>query len=204
MRSLLPIMAGAAAFACAGTPAVPVSMPTAGEAGGEVMFLPLGTVGTGATFDVQRVVGPTVNMALTPEGVWGGDLRGRNLVLEVSEGRLRGAGFDVAVQREGEALRLAGLVGNRRVNVHISPKRFQGAFDISGCSFDLPRETPGSYQGFLSCPAPRSPSVSTVLSSGERLPTVTSTSLRLTGDAARLDSPVMPQLALALLAVLPL
>jgi hypothetical protein len=178
-------------------------MPTPAEAGGEVIFLPQGSVGTGATFDPRHVMGPTVSMALTPEGVWGGDLRGRNVVLEISEGRLRGAGFDVSVERDGDALHLAGLVGDRRVNVQISSKRFQGTLGITGCSFDLPAATQGSYQGFLSCPVPRTPGVSTA-ASGQRLPVVTSASLRLAGNAARLDPPVLPQLALALLAVLPL
>lgn len=200
-------VAGVAALACASAPPAtpaPAAMPTQGEAGGEVIFLPQGSVGTGATVDSRRVIGPTVSMALAPQGVWGGDLRGRNLVLEISEGRLRGAAFDVSVERAGDTLRLAGLVGNRRVNVQISPKRFQGTLGINGCSFDLPAATPGSYQGFLSCPVPRTPAVSAAVASGQRLSVVTSASLKLAGDAARLDPPVLPQLALALLAVLPL
>ncbi len=207
MRFHALAMAGAATLACASAPAqpTPAATPTSAPSGGEVIFLPQGSAGTGATFDPEHVVGPTVNMALTADGVWGGDLRGRNLVLEVSEGRLRGAAFDVSVERAGDTLHLTGLVGNRRVNVQLSPKRFQGALDINGCSFDLPLATPGAYQGFLSCPAPshHTPAVSSAAAT-TRLPTVTSTSLRLSGDATRLDPPVMPQLALALLAVIPL
>jgi hypothetical protein len=192
---LLSLVAVALA-ACAGAPgakAVPVPMPTSTEGGGEVIFLPLGSVGTGAAFDAHRVMGPTVNMAATPEGVWGGDLRGRSVLLETGEGRLAGAAFELTVEREGDALRLAGLLGNRRVNLKVSPRQIQGTLDGGVCSFDLSLESPGRYQGFLSCPAPR----------GERLPVVTSASLRLMGDAARLDQPMLPQLALALLAVLP-
>ncbi len=191
MRLLSLVAVGLAA--CAGAPAVPVPMPTSTEGGGEVIFVPLGSVGTSAAFDVRRVMGPTVNMAATPEGVWGGDLRGRNLVLEIGEGWLVGAAFRLTVQREGDALRLAGLIGTRRVNLTASPRRVQGTLDGGHCSFDLSLESPGRYQGFLACPAPR----------GERLPLVTSASLRLLGDAARLDQPMLPQLALALLAVLP-
>ncbi|HET6922358.1 MAG TPA: hypothetical protein VFI16_04340 [Anaeromyxobacteraceae bacterium] len=192
---LLSLVALALA-ACAGAPAVravPVPMPTSAEGDGEVVFLPLGSVGNGAAFDAHRVVGPTVNMAATPEGVWGGDLRGRNVVLEVGEGRLAGAALELTVEREGDALRLAGLLGNRRVNFRVSPRQIQGTLDGGACSFDLSLESPGRYQGFLACPAPR----------GERLPAVSSASLRLVGDAARLDQPMLPQLALALLAVLP-
>ena len=186
-------LAALALAACAGAPAVPVPMPTSAEGDGEVIFLPLGSVGYGAAFDTHRVVGPNVNMAATPEGVWGGDLRGRNVVLEIGDGRLLGAAFDLAVEREGDAIRLSGLLGNRRVNLKVSPREIQGTLDGGVCSFDLSLESPGRYQGFLSCPAPR----------GESLPIVTSASLRLVGEAARLDQPMLPQLALALLAVLP-
>jgi hypothetical protein len=189
LRSLVAL----ALAACAGAPAVPVPMPTSVEGDGEVIFLPLGSVGNGAAFDAQRVVGPTVNMAATPEGVWGGDLRGFNVVLEIGDGRLLGAALDLAVEREGDALRLVGLFGNRRVNFKVSPRQIQGTLDGGVCSFDLSLESPGRYQGFLSCPAPRA----------RGLPVVTSASLRLMGDAARLDQPMLPQLALALLAVLP-
>lgn len=187
----------AAALACAGAPpgkSVPVTMPSSGEvSGGEVFFLPTGSPGNSAAFGGRRVVGPTVNMTATADGAWGGDLRGRNLHLEVAEGRLSGSAFEVTVERQGEALRLGGLVGDRRVSLRLSPQRFQGTIDGGVCSFDLERDAPGSYQGFLSCTAP-----------GQRSPTITSASLRLSGDAARIDQPALPQLALAVLAVLPL
>ncbi len=194
-------------MACASAPpAKPVAMPTpAGEdAGGEMVFLPQGTIGTGATFDDGRVLGPTVNMAVTAEGVWGGDVRGHSFVLQVSEGRLTGAAFEVAVEQEGDTLHLAGIVDGRRVNVRLSPRRLQGTTDGGVCSFDLALVAPGSYRGFLACPAPPShfmrPRVSGM---GGRFPQVTSTTFRLLGDAAQLDRPALPQLALALLAVLP-
>lgn len=206
-------MAAAAALACAGVPPAPPAVPPTfaeGGPGGAMIFLPHGTVGTGATFDGDRVVGPTVNMAVTPEGAWGGDLYGRNFVLQVSEGRLRGAAFELAVQWEGDELRLAGIVQGRRVNVGLSPRRLHGTTDGGICSFDLTLAAPGSYQGFVSCPsAPGRPGLPTVSPqprapfARERLPAVTSTTFRLMGDAARLDQPALPQLALALLAVLP-
>jgi len=189
---LLSLVAVALA-GCAGAPAVPVPMPTSTEGAGELIFVPMGSVGTSASFDSRRVMGPNVNMAATAEGAWGGDLRGRNLVLEIGEGRLLGASLNLTVEREGDALRLAGLLGDRRVNLQVSPRQIQGSLDGGVCSFDLPLESPGRYQGFLACPAPL----------GERLPVVTSASLRLLGDGARLDQPMLPQLALALLAVLP-
>ncbi|HEY6106091.1 MAG TPA: hypothetical protein VIV59_08925 [Anaeromyxobacteraceae bacterium] len=168
-------------------------MPTSGEvAGGEVLFLPTGSVGTSAAFDVRRVVGPNVNMATTPEGTWGGDLRGHNLVLEITEGRLSAAAFEIAVEREGDAMRLGGLVADRRVSLRLSPRRFQGSIDGGVCSFDLPREAPGLYRGFVSCSV-----------RGQRTAVITSAALKLSGDAVRLDPPVLPQMALAVLAVLP-
>lgn len=203
----LAILGAVGMLACASAPpAKPLSMPTSGEGsvGGEMIFLPQGTIGTGATFDDARVMGPTVNMAATPEGVWGGDVRGRNFVLQVSEGRLTGAAFEVAVEQEGDALHLAGIVDGRRVNVRLSPRRLQGTTNGGVCSFDLTLIAPGSYRGFLACPAlPARFILPRVSAAGQRLPTVTSTTFRLSGDAAQLDRPVLPQLALALLAVLP-
>lgn len=179
-------------------------MPTSGEASGEVIFVPLGSIGTGASFDEGRVVGPTINMAATPEGAWGGDLAGRNLVLQIDDGRLEGASFSLLVEQEGDAVHLAGLSGGRRVNVRLSPKRLQGTVDGGGCSFDLSLAAPGSYQGFVSCqPPPLPKSVAGPLVATGRMPVVTSVSLRLSGDALRFERPVLPQLALALLAVLP-
>lgn len=205
----LATLGAAVALACAGAPSKPLPMPTPAEgtAGGEVIFVPQGTIGTGAAFDGARVVGPTVNMAATPEGVWGGDVNGRNFVLQVSEGRLTGAAFEVTVEQEGDALHLAGLVDGRRVNVRLSPRRLQGTTDGGVCSFDLARTAPGSYQGSVSCPTPRG-QFSAVTSfprapRGLPLPRVISTTFRLSGDAARLDQPMLPQMALALLAVLP-
>ena len=204
----LRALAAAWMLACAGAPpAIPVPMPSAGEtAGGEVLFLPLGSIGTSASFDARRVVGPNVNMTATSEGVWGGSLGGRNLVLQVAEGRLSGAAFEVTVEREGDALRLAGMVGDRRVGVRLSPQSFQGSVDGGVCSFELSSRAAGTYEGSLVCPArghagpagaPIPPAVTATS------PRVTSTTLKLSGDAARLDRPVLPQLALALLAVLP-
>ena len=184
----------AAALACAAAPTKPVPMPSTGAtAGGEVFFIPSGSPGTSAAFDDRRVVGPNVNMGTSPEGDWGGDLLGRNLVLAITDGRLSGAAFEVVVEREGEALRLAGLLGDRRVSARLSPKLFQGTIDGGVCSFELTREAPGSYRGAVACTVP-----------GVRNPVVNTAQLKLLGDAARLDQPVLPQLALAVLAVLPL
>lgn len=207
MRSLIRfalLPCAAAALACASAPpAVPIPMPTSGAASGEVIFVPLGSVGTGASFDESRVVGPTVNMAATAEGGWGGDLLGRNLVLQIGDGRLGGAAFELLVEQEGDAVHLAGVSGGRRVNVRLSPKRLQGTVDGGGCSFDLSMAAPGSYRGFVSCQPPPGRRLAGSPSAASRLPVVTSASLRLSGDANRLDRPVLPQLALALLAVLP-
>ncbi len=186
----------AAALACAAAPPkpVPVPMPSAGAtAGGEVFFIPTGSPGTSAAFDDRRVVGPNINMGTTADGAWGGDLRGRNLVLAIIPGRLSGSAFEVVVEQEGEALRLAGLLGDRRVSARLSPKLFQGTIDGGVCSFELTSRAPGDYSGAVACTV-----------RGQRNPIVNTAELKLLGDAARLDQPVLPQLALAVLAVLPL
>lgn len=201
----IPILGAAAALACAGAPpARPVVMPTPGEAAGEVVFVPSGSPGFGAAFDERRVMGPAVNMTMTPEGVWGGDVRGRNVLLEISEGRLSGAAFDLTVEQEGDVLHLAGIVDGRRVNVRLSPRQLQGTVNGGVCSFDLALAAPGSYRGFLSCPARPTPATRLgVPVRGVPLPSIDPAEFHLSGDAVRFDQPVMPQLALALLAVLP-
>lgn len=158
-----------------------------------VVNLASGSVGSGATFSDHAVTGQNVNMATTPEGVWGGDLRGHNLHLELSEGRIGGVALELRVDREGDTLRLSGIFGGRRVNLELSPRRLHGTLDGATCSFDLNSEGPGQYRGLVSCPPAR----------GQRLPDVTTATFHLVGDAARLDQPVLPQMALALLAVLP-
>lgn len=183
----------AAALACAAVPK-PLPMPTPSQgATGELLFVASGSIGAGATFSDRAVTGPAVNMATTPEGVWGGDLRGHNLILNLSEGRIDAVALDLQVDREGDTLHLSGIFGSRRVNVELSPRRLHGSVDGGVCSFDLAQEAPAKYRGFVSCPPPR----------GQRLPAVSSASFNLVGDAARLDQPVLPQMALALLAVLP-
>ncbi len=191
-----------AALGCAGAPKpLPAPMPTSSAgATGEMVFvasglvtLPSGSVGSGASFSDHSVSGPNVNMATTPEGVWGGDLRGRNLHLELSEGRIGAVALELRVDREGDTLHLSGIFGGQRVNVELSPGRLHGTVDGATCSFDLASEAPGQYRGLVSCPPPR----------GQRLPEATTATFRLLGDAARLDQPVLPQMALALLAVLP-
>ncbi len=198
----LAMTCAAAAVGCAGAlKPMPAPMPTSSAgATGEMVFvasglvtLPSGSVGSGATFSDHAVTGQNVNMAITPEGVWGGDLRGHNLHLELSEGRMGAVALELRVDREGDTLRLSGIFGGRRVNVELSPRRLHGTLDGATCSFDLNSEAPGQYRGLMSCPPSR----------GQRLPEVTTATFHLAGDAARLDQPVLPQMALGLLAVLP-
>ncbi len=193
-RAIVVTCAGAA-LGCAGAPEpLPAPMPTSSAgATGEMIFVPSGSIGAGATFSDRAVTGPAVNMAITTDGVWGGNLRGHNLLLDLSEGRMAAAALDLRVDREGDTLRLNGIFGGQRVRVQLSPRRLQGTVDSGACSFDLAWQAPDGYKGFVSCPPPR----------GQSLPAVTSASFRLMGDAARLDQPVLPQMALALLAVLP-
>ena len=189
-----PALIAAALLAACATPKVtPLPMPSA-EGSGEISFVPTGSAGTSAAFDQTRVFGPMVNMEASAEGVWGGDLRGQSVVLDVSEGRLRGAGLEMAVEREGDALRLGGLVRSRRVSLRLSPKFLTGTVDGGACSFDMRLASPGVYRGSVSCSPRRS----------QRLSSVPTATLRLAGDAARVESPVLPQFVLALLAVLPI
>jgi hypothetical protein len=196
LRRLAVIVASASALACATAPSgapVPVTGLAPGEVKprdykptGEVFFSTVGGVGTSADFSDFRIVGPNVNMTRNEKGQWAGTLAGRNMILDVAPGRITGDGIDLYVTTKGTTLSVQGMFGQRQVWVTIKPKEIQGTTDSSRCSFDLTPAGPGVFTGGVGC--------------GGQL---TNATLQLTGEAMNLATPVMPQLVLALIAVLP-
>jgi len=191
----LALAASSAVLACA-TPsgdAVPVTTPAPGEvkpagfkADGEIFFDAQGT-GTSVAWNDFRMVGPQVNMALDEKGNWGGNLGGRNMIVTVKPGRITGDGVDLYVVRKNQTLSIQGMFFQRQVWFTIKPKEIQGTTDGGSCSFDLtPAQQPGFWTGGVGCGG--------MIRMG---------TLQLSGTAANLDQPAMPQLFFALIAVLP-
>lgn len=158
------------------------------EPTGELSFNAGGLAGGGASFDQERVVGPSVNVSRQETGGWAGDLSGSNMELAVSPTRLSGAGVSLALEQRPNALKVEGLFFGQRVRLELDAKKFSGRY--GRCSFDLTRKAPGIYRGDVGC-----------LRTGS-FPSTARVVFRLSGQAAD-ETPPMPQLALALLAVLP-
>jgi hypothetical protein len=176
MTAVAALLAAPGALAFDPTGAVSFQVTTGG--GGE------------ATFDKERVVGPTVNVSREEGAGWAGDLQGANMALEVSPTRLRAAGVSLTMERKPGELKVEGLFFGQRVRLELTGKAFTGRY--GNCSFDLlvtPKK-PGHYRGDVGC-----------MKRGA-LPASGKASMRLAGDAAA-DEPPVPQTVLALLAVLP-
>jgi hypothetical protein len=189
------LVASTAILACAtpsGTP-IPVTTPAPGEtkprdfqATGEVFFWATVGTGTSAAFNDFRIVGPQANMTRDANGQWGGDIAGKNLILNVQPGRITGDGVNLFVVRKGTTVSVQGMFGQRQVWVTLKPNEIQGTTDSNRCSVDLTLKSPGVFSGGVGC--------------GGNL---TVSTLQLTGAAANLESPTMPQMVLALIDVLP-
>jgi hypothetical protein len=155
---------------------------------GELNFTVSGLSGGGATFDRERVVGPIVNMSIQEAGGWAGDLGHKDMELEVSPTRLFGAGVSLVLAQKDGALTVEGLFFGQRVRLDLNQKTFTGRYGT--CSFDLKRARPGLYVGDVGC------------LKRDGFPATGKATFKLTGQAGQPDAP-LPQLPLALLAVLP-
>lgn len=178
MRTLQLLLAAAALLA--GSPA------HAFEPTGEVIFSGRGSIGAGASFDGERLVGPSVNLTRMEGGGWAGDLGGQNLHLTANGDKLLGPNVTVVFEKNAKGnIRVQGQWYGNRFRVDIDGKKAHGRFGT--CSIDLKQKAPGFYSGDVGC-----------LRGGIR---TSKASLKLLGEAATGNA--LPQLALALLAILP-
>ncbi len=192
---LAVLAASSVVLACATPSGAPVAVttPVSGEskprdfqASGEVFCDAQGT-GTSVAFSDFRLVGPRVNMTRDANGNWAGNLGDRNMIVAVKPGRITGDAVDLYVVRKGATVSIQGMYFQRQVWFTLKPGEIQGTTDGGRCSFDLaPTKIPGTYTGGMGC------------GGAIRMGT-----LQLTGTAASLEDPPMPQLVFALLAVLP-
>jgi hypothetical protein len=158
------------------------------EATGEIRFHGYGTVGTSAAYDGERLIGPTVNLTRREDGTWGGDLAGQNMDLEVTDRRISGPNVSLNISQKDGRTEVEGLFFNQRFRVSLDAKRLRGRF--GECSFDMERKR-GRYQGDVGCVRPRA-----------AFPSSAKATLSLIGTAGD-AAPPLPQLALALVAILP-
>ena len=197
MERYAPALVAALATACAailpGTP-VEVSQPPAAVEGhgeftstGEVFYSIAGT-GWSAAFDETAVRGPLVNLVRQGPDRWAGDIAGQPYVFHVEAGHIRSIGMNLHVRREGKALVVRGLVGERRIRFTVGPDTITGSTTSGRCALDLKHRPDGSYRGRLGCIG------------GLAGPTA---EVRLEGAAANLQEPTFPQAALALVSILP-
>ena len=198
LSKLAVLVASSAILACAtpsGSP-IPVTNPAPGEtkprdfqASGEVFF-DAQSSGTSVAFSDFRMVGPRVNMTRADDGSWRGNIGDREMIVKVQPGRITGDGVDLFVVRKtgkSNAVSVQGMYFQRQVWFTFKAGEIQGTTDGGRCSFDLnPAQAPGYWTGGVGC------------GGDMRMGT-----LQLTGTAANLGEPPMPQLVFALIAVLP-
>ncbi len=181
LPALLAALAAAALASCATAGGHPIEMSPAPAGPDTGEFTPQGEVllsaGPGgafatAAFDDRRVRGPNVNVSRNADGTWSGTLAGEDVLLAAGPGRLSGSNVTISIERVGDAIQIGGLYWGIRFRVELSPKRVSGTFGPR--SLDMHASGPGRWVGVGM--------------------------LRLTGAASDLAHPVMPQLALAILA----
>jgi len=108
--------------------ALPAAAREPAPPGGEAPFVSEGEVvyRGSAAYDSTRVRGPNVNMALTRDGSWGGNLLRKDVLLQVTPDRISGAGVNLVVSRDANAISVEGLISGIRVRVKASRDSFVG------------------------------------------------------------------------------
>jgi hypothetical protein len=81
---------------------------------------------TSAAYDATRVRGPNVNMAVTKDGHWGGNLLTKDVMLKVEPGRITGAGVNLIVKQDAASVSVEGMISGIRVRFKATAKDFVG------------------------------------------------------------------------------
>jgi hypothetical protein len=81
---------------------------------------------TSAAYDATRVRGPNVNMAVTKDGRWGGNLLTKDVMLKVEPGRITGAGVNLVVKQDAKSLSVEGMISGIRVRLTATATTFVG------------------------------------------------------------------------------
>ena len=161
------------------TPAPPGEPALDFQAKGEVVWADLSQSVTPrrASFDGWRVTGPEVSLIRAPDGLWQGTFQRRAVAFEVRPGVLAAPGVSVSVRRQPDgSVQVSGQVWDSPVELQVAKSSINGSAGANQVALTL--TAAGMYTNGAAG------------------------SLTLSGEAARLEEPVMPQLFLALLAVL--
>jgi hypothetical protein len=160
------------------TPQPPGLPPAEFKAVGEVLWADIGQAQPSrrAAFDGWRVAGPAMDLARMPDGRWVGTFGGVDVALTVKDGLVQGNAVDLSLlrQQDGSVL-VSGIWLGAPVRITLSPDRIKGGAGAN--AFDLTWLGPGMYNSYAGL-------------------------LQLRGAAGQVVDPVLPQLVLALLAVL--
>jgi hypothetical protein len=94
----------------------------------EVPFVSTGEIvyRTSAAYDATRVRGPNVNMAVTKDGHWGGNLLAKDVMLKVAPDRITGAGVNLIVKQDAASVSVEGMISGIRVRFKATAKDFVG------------------------------------------------------------------------------
>ena len=157
---------------------------------GEIRFVAYGALASGAAWSADRIVGPVVNMARREDGGWAGDLLGHDLSLNLDSNRLSGPNVNLLFSQKGSKIDVEGLFYGQRVRITMDGKKLEGR--MGDCSYQFKRSRSGlAYQGDVGC-----------MRRGAIFPAAGKAGLELLGEAAG-PNPPLPQLTLALVAILP-
>ena len=177
-------------FVAAALAAAPVvAQETQFEPRGEVRFHASAGLGSGASFDETRIVGPAVNLTRREDGSWAGDIAGEDVSLYGGDTKLRGPNVNLTFKQKNGKTDVEGLFYGNRVRISVDAKKIKGRYGT--CSFDLTRRGPPMYRGDVGC-----------MRQDERLPVAGKAAIELIGEAAD-EKPPGAQLGLALVAILP-
>lgn len=181
-----PFLFVAAALAAA---APVVAQETPFEPKGEIRFHASAGLGSGASFDETRIVGPAVNLTRREDGSWAGDIAGEDVNLYGGDTKLTGPNVNLTFKQKNGKTDVEGLFYGNRVRISVDAKKIKGRYGT--CSFDLTRRGPPMYRGDVGC-----------MRQDERLPVAGKAAIELIGEAAD-EKPPGAQLGLALVAILP-
>ena len=133
------------------SPEIPAGPPGSFTRQGEIQYTPIGTAGSSAAWDARSVRGPAVNLTLTEEGLWGGTIQDRVVLLHARNGRITGEGVNVWVTQDGPVLHVQGLWFNRFVGMEFSPDTISASPLTGVCAVELSRAPDGLWRGFGGC-----------------------------------------------------
>lgn len=186
-------LAGCAPTAALMTPPPSVKPPPerAEEVTGGLSFSS-GGVGTSATYGPWRVKARGLDLAYAGDGTWKGTWNGAPVAFTATQGLVKGPDTLLAVYDRDGVLGVRGTFVGRGVEASLSPRGLKVRVEPGGCSLELTATEAGTLSGPIGCPG----------TAGRPASAATGTMV-LQGEAILVPHVLLPQVAFALLAILP-